>query len=193
MEATSDGIDTLNKDVTVTLCGYSETIAGGDFVREDEKFQYKGDSGGITEIKIRDDGRFSVKAKVLDLSSINLDSQVNPVNFSFQIGMLPKYQEAASKMESAGLKTTLFLPHLAKQKEETLGRIRDGQLRTPRLVIWGYNDPTATLNQGQALFDLLAGSEPRSQMHIFNQAGHFTYREHPKKFNDVVRSFIQYC
>ncbi len=110
-----------------------------------------------------------------------------------RIAMLPKYQEAVVKMESAGLKTTLFLPHLAKQKEETLGRIRDGQLRTPTLVIWGYNDPTATLNQGQALFDLIASSEPRSQMHIFNQAGHFTYREHPKKFNDVVRSFIQNC
>ncbi len=108
-----------------------------------------------------------------------------------RIAALPKYQEAVAKMEDAGLKTTLFLPHLAKQKEETLGRIRDGHLRTPTLVIWGYNDPTATLNQGQALFDLIAASEPRSQMHIFNQAGHFTYREHPEKFNDVVRGFIQ--
>ncbi len=86
MEATSDGIDILNKDVTVTLGGYSEKIAADDFVREDETFQYQGDSGGITKIKIRDDGRFSVKAKGLDLSSISLDSQVNPVNFSLQIG-----------------------------------------------------------------------------------------------------------
>ena len=110
-----------------------------------------------------------------------------------RIAALPKYQEAVTKMEGAGLKTTLFLPHLARQKEETLGRIRDGHRRTPTLVIWGYNDPTATLNQGQALFDLIAASEPRSQMHIFNQAGHFTYREHPEKFNDVVRGFIQNC
>ncbi len=86
LEATSDGIDILNKDVTVTLGGYSETIAGDDFVREDEKFQYKGDSGGITEIKIRDDGRFSVKAKGLDLSSISLDNRVNQVNFDLQFG-----------------------------------------------------------------------------------------------------------
>ena len=53
---------------------------------EKEKFHYQGDSGGITGIKIRDDARFSVKAKGLDLSSISLDSQVNPVNFSLQIG-----------------------------------------------------------------------------------------------------------
>jgi len=86
LEATSDGIDILNKDVTVTLGGYSETIAGDDFVREDEKFQYQGDSGGITKIKIHDDGSFSIKAKDLDLSSISLDRHVNPVNFSLQIG-----------------------------------------------------------------------------------------------------------
>ncbi len=63
LEATSDGIDILNKDVTVTLGEYSETVAGDYFVREDETYHYQGDSGGITEIKIRDDGRFSVKAR----------------------------------------------------------------------------------------------------------------------------------
>ncbi len=86
LEATSDGIDILNKDVTVTLGEYSETVAGAEFVREDEKFHYQGDSGGITEIKIRDNGRFSVKARGLDLSTISLDRHVNPVNFSLQIG-----------------------------------------------------------------------------------------------------------
>ena len=43
-------------------------------------------SGSITEIKIRNDGRFSVKAKGLDLSSISLKSRVNPVNFDLQFG-----------------------------------------------------------------------------------------------------------
>ncbi len=43
-------------------------------------------SGSITEITIRDDGRFSVKAKGLDLSSISLDSRVNPINFDLQFG-----------------------------------------------------------------------------------------------------------
>ena len=86
LEATNDGIDILNKDVTVTLGDYSETIAGDDFVREDETFHYQGDSGGITEIKIRDNGRFSVKARGLDLSTISLERHDNPVNFSLQIG-----------------------------------------------------------------------------------------------------------
>ncbi len=108
-----------------------------------------------------------------------------------RVAMLPKYQQAFVKMETEGLKNTLFLPHLAKQKEETLGWIREGRLKTQTLLIWGYNDPTATLSQGHALFDLVTGSEPRSQMHIFNQSGHFTYREHPEAFNEVVRSFVE--
>ncbi len=43
-------------------------------------------SGSIMEIKIRDDGRFSVKAKSLDLRSNSLNSRVNPVNFDLQFG-----------------------------------------------------------------------------------------------------------
>ena len=61
--------------------GYLKSVAV-----EDKKYQYKGGSGNITEIKIRDVGRFSVKAQGLDLSSISLDSQVNPVNFDLQFG-----------------------------------------------------------------------------------------------------------
>lgn len=108
-----------------------------------------------------------------------------------RIAELPKYQEAVAKMETVGLRTTRFLPHLAKQKDETFGWIRDGRLKTPTLVVWGFNDPTATLGQGQAFFELVAGSAPRAQMHVFNQAGHFSYREHPQAFNEVVRSFVQ--
>ena len=86
LETMIDEIDLQNKNVTVTLGAYSETIAGSEFVREDNKFQYKSRSGGITEIKIRDDGRFTVKAKRLELSGLNLDGRVNSVNFYLQIG-----------------------------------------------------------------------------------------------------------
>ena len=72
--------------MTVTLGGYSETVYGVDFVRTDEGFLYKGEFGGITRVKIRDDGRFSVKARGVDLSSLSLDSPVNPVSFSLEIG-----------------------------------------------------------------------------------------------------------
>ena len=110
-----------------------------------------------------------------------------------QIGAQPKYQQAVKKMEGESLKYTRFLPQLAKDKSETLGWIRDGHLKTPILVIWGFNDPTARLEQGHALFDLIAGSSPHAQMHVFNQSGHQPHQEHPDEFNKIVRDFIESC
>lgn len=106
------------------------------------------------------------------------------------IAALPKYKEAVDTMENKGLKTNLFLTRLARQKEETLGWIRDRGLKKPTLLVWGYNDPTAPLDMGLRLYELMAGRERRTQMHIINQAGHFSYREHPREFNEVLRGFI---
>jgi len=108
-----------------------------------------------------------------------------------RVAALPKYQEAVRKMENVGLRTTRFLPHLARQKDETLGIIRDRGFGMPALLAWAYNDPTATIDQGHALFDLIARSTPDSRMYIFNRSGHFSYREHPAEFNDLLRGFIQ--
>jgi 2-hydroxy-6-oxonona-2,4-dienedioate hydrolase len=108
-----------------------------------------------------------------------------------RIAGLPKYQNAVKQMEEIGLRTTRFLPHLARQKDETLGIIRDRGFGRPTLLAWAYNDPTATIDQGHALFDLIARNTPDSRMYIFNCAGHFSYREHPAEFNAMLRSFVQ--
>jgi len=107
------------------------------------------------------------------------------------VAALPKYREAVKKMEELGLRTTCFLPHLARQKDETLGLIRDRGFGRPTLLAWSYNDPTATIDQGHALFDRIARATPDARMYIFNRAGHFSYREHPVEFNDMLRGFIQ--
>ena len=64
-------------------------------------------------------------------------------------------------------------------------------LRLPTLLVWGKNDPSAVLPGGLALFDMVAASANRAQMHIFNKAGHYSYREHPADFARVVTGFIQ--
>ena len=110
-----------------------------------------------------------------------------------EIGNLPKYREAVKKMEDQGLKRTLFLPRLTLDKEETLNWILQGRLKTPTLVIWGYNDPTASLRRGQNLFELIADSAPIAEMHVINKAGHFCYREQPETFNQVIRGFVEKC
>lgn len=101
-----------------------------------------------------------------------------------------KYQITVRKMEDEGLKRDQFFPKLALHKEETLNGIIHGKLSQPTLLIWGYNDPTAQLKRGHMLFELIADSNPKSEMHIINEAGHFCYREQPQAFNSIVTAFV---
>ena len=112
----------------------------------------------------------------------------NWINIRHEVAKLPKTVKSIDKMSK--LSSTVYLPHLTKQKEETLSWIKQGRLKTPTLLLWGKNDPSAVISGGLALFDLVAASTKRAQMHIFNQAGHYSYREHPEDFARVVTSFI---
>ena len=108
-----------------------------------------------------------------------------------EIGASEKFRESVRRMEDGGLKTRAFLPGLARDKIEMFAWLRDRGIKRPTLLIWGYNDPTATLEQGRALYDLIAARERRTQMHVFNQSGHFTYREHPAAFDACLSAFIE--
>ena len=70
-------------------------------------------------------------------------------------------------------------------------QIRDHGMDRPTQLIWGYNDPTAPISMGRALYDLIAARERRAHFNIFNEAGHFTYREHPIEFNACLHAFIE--
>lgn len=105
----------------------------------------------------------------------------------------PKYEEAVRKMSDEGLLATKFLPDLQRDQEETLRWLLDRGLQRPTLMLWGYNDPTAPLSQGMALMEFLTAKERRTYLHIFNEAGHFCYREHPDAFNAAVRAFTESC
>ena len=105
----------------------------------------------------------------------------------------PKYEEAVHKMSDEGLLATKFLPDLQRDLEETHRWLLDRGLQRPTLMLWGYDDPTAPLSQGMALMEFLTAKERRTYLHIFNQAGHFCYREHPDAFNAAVRAFTESC
>ena len=110
---------------------------------------------------------------------------------AMDVAALPKYQESVRKMEGDGLNTKLFLPGLAKDKSEMFAWIRDKGMQKPTQIIWGQNDPTATIEQGYSLFDLIASTERRTQLQIINRAGHHSFREQPRIFNEMLRGFIQ--
>ena len=82
---TSNGIDVLNENVTVTFDGFTETIPAGSFVRnsDGDGFEFIGVAGGITQFLIRDGGSFRVNGEGLDLGSI---VATDPVFFSLRIG-----------------------------------------------------------------------------------------------------------
>ena len=114
LDATSNGIDVLNEDVTVRF-GTLEPfiIPAGSFLRkdddDDEEFEYEGPSGGITKMKIetekdrkrkkgrrlrgktrrkireKKDGKIEFKVEARGLDLGDIDLN-NPVLFSLQIG-----------------------------------------------------------------------------------------------------------
>ncbi len=104
-----------------------------------------------------------------------------------KIAQLPKSAELQEKFKKV---RDFYRADIEKAKAETVGWLREGRLKVPTLVVWGFNDPSAPLELGHNLFKLIASQVPRSQMHVFNEAGHHSFREHPEDFNRVVTDFI---
>ncbi|MEE2821949.1 MAG: alpha/beta hydrolase, partial [Acidobacteriota bacterium] len=89
------------------------------------------------------------------------------INIRHEVALRPQTIQSIEKMSE--LFSTTFLPHLARQKEESHQWIQEGKLHTPTLLIWGYNDPSAIVDDGVELFRMIAPHVSRAQMHIFNQ------------------------
>jgi pimeloyl-ACP methyl ester carboxylesterase len=70
-------------------------------------------------------------------------------------------------------------------------RIMDeGVLQMPIMIYWGRQDPMQPLERAMSLYDVLAAKNPRVQLMMTNKAGHFSYRERPEVFNQVVINWI---
>lgn len=111
------------------------------------------------------------------------------VNAGVEIGRLEKTKTAKDLM-NGGLYET-FKEHLLERIKDIEDEVGAGALQTPTLVLWGFNDPSATVERclGPAI-DLFLENVADSELHIFNQAGHYCYREQPDAFADTVIGFI---
>ena len=107
-----------------------------------------------------------------------------------RISERPEYHEAVAKMNDEGFLWTKFLPGLLADKEETHRILLDRGIQRPVLMVWSRNDETVSFHQTEALYRILAAKERRARWQVFDHAAHFTYREHPKRFNEVIRSFV---
>ena len=112
------------------------------------------------------------------------------VDVAMEIEALPKTAEARRIM-AAGAKARNNAD-LVERQAETHAWIREGRLRCPTLVVWGFNDRSAPLDRvGLACLNLILPSVPDSEFHVLNHAGHNSMREQPEAFNRVLTSFIQ--
>ena len=108
-----------------------------------------------------------------------------------KIALLPKTTEARKKYYKERLLDSRFLPDMRKKKYETLDKIRDGGLKAPTLIIWGLNDMSAPVILGYELFQHISMVVGRTQLHVFNQAGHYVFREHAREVNRLVVEFLE--
>jgi pimeloyl-ACP methyl ester carboxylesterase len=112
------------------------------------------------------------------------------IDVALEIEALPKTVEARRIMDG-GAKTRNNAD-LIERQAETHAWIREGRLRSPTLVVWGFNDRSAPIERvGIACLNLILPSVPESEFHVLNHAGHNSMREQPDAFNRVLTSFIE--
>ncbi|MFC1964943.1 alpha/beta fold hydrolase [Chloroflexota bacterium] len=109
------------------------------------------------------------------------------VNIMVEVMALPKSREAATR-----LNWQHFEEDLTARQKENREWISAGRIKAPTLIIWGFNDPTAKFDPValDALCTIFAAT-PQSQMHIFNRAGHYCFRDQPETFNVSITRFIK--
>lgn len=104
---------------------------------------------------------------------------------------LEKNRTAAQKMHGQGLQETVFYPNLRIDREDLFRKLEHEGMLRPTLLVWGYQDPTAPPEMGDALFRMIATHQPRTRMHVINEAGHFSFREQPAAFNRVIQEHLE--
>ena len=112
------------------------------------------------------------------------------IDLKMKIIRTPKNDQAVARMKKDGLGETVFNPLLVEDRESMYRHLREKAIERPVMLVWGFNDPTAQLDLGYALFELLAKHQPRCQMHIVNQAGHHSFRERAPEFNRILTDFF---
>lgn len=65
---------------------------------------------------------------------------------------------------------------------------RLGEIKAPTLVIWGRNDRFVPMDTGLRLIAGIANS----QLHVFNNCGHWAQWEHAETFNRMVLDFLSH-
>ncbi|EBA07996.1 alpha/beta fold hydrolase [Sagittula stellata] len=113
------------------------------------------------------------------------------IDKKLEILATPKIRKAIARMGPGGYRVKHFLPDLAKDREELFMRLANEPLQRRVQILWAYNDPTAPIEMGYSLFELIAKHQPRTSIHIVNQSGHSLYRERFENFIRVLKDHLE--
>ena len=106
-----------------------------------------------------------------------------------RIADLPAYR---SVREVFGrLEHEAWRPSLATWRAENLARIDSDGLGTATLVMWGFEDRSASRHQGLRLFERIAAKTLEADFVMLAGAGHYVFRDRPGAFNRVVADFCE--
>ncbi len=115
------------------------------------------------------------------------------------MAMQPKSKEARAKV--VALSNDAFRAAGSAYRQKAWDTVRNsGVLQMPVMLVagkqdvldWGQADPTAQLRGELGLFDIIGAKNSKVKMVVFNQAGHFPYREYPEQFNADLVGFIDH-
>ena len=110
------------------------------------------------------------------------------LDVAVEIDQLPKTAAGKARMQANAPR---FKADLVERQAETHAWIREGRLTCPTLVMWAYDDPSATMDRcGIPCMNLILPNVRESEMVILNRAGHMVYRERPEAFNHALLDFI---
>lgn len=112
------------------------------------------------------------------------------IDDTYNAAITERNRTAMRKMVDEGLGKKLFLPQLGRQKAECHRWIIERGMPCPTLVVWGSNDPSAQIDDAKRLIEMLMLKQRRTEVRIFNRAGHFVYREHPEAFNGMLLDYV---
>ncbi len=126
------------------------------------------------------------------------------VEAELRVALQPKLEQATEKMEQLTSQWVQLNPKKMKEnrrargrwwyddlKRETYARIEAGRLKSPTLIIWGFNDPSGRPKLGNDLYRILTSVLDRTELHFFNRSGHYVFQEYPQKTADQMVSFIR--
>jgi pimeloyl-ACP methyl ester carboxylesterase len=84
-----------------------------------------------------------------------------------------------------------FAAQLFNHRNETHRWLLSQGMPCPTLVVWGFDDPAADIENGLMLVDIFMRKQRKTEVRIFNRSGHFVMREHPAAFNRLIDTYVK--